>query len=179
MNNIFDIVGGNVTLSNWALAIPAFKKIWESNKDKDYAKKVISYIVFMNHPSSPYVESMYEEDRKKKLIDEIFNGKWSPTENDIYAEKMYIDFMDTLPLKMLRGIRVGLEHSSKYLLSMEYENMTMKTVNEILDMSSKVDKSIKSIDSLEKRVKKDELDNSRVRGGNEIGIFEIPKKNYG
>lgn len=176
MNNMFDIVGGKVSISGWALAIPAFKKLWEFNKDKEYASRVISYIVFMHHPSSPYVDSMYEDDRREKLTREIFGGKWEPREIDLEAEKSYVEFLDTLSLKLLRGVRAGLEHSSKYLSSMKYENMDMRTVKEILDIASKVDKSIKSIDSLERQVRKDELDNSKVRGGNEIGWFELPRK---
>lgn len=176
MSNLFDIIGGKVVISNSALAIPAFKDVWEKSKDKEHASKVISYIVFMHNPSSPYVDSIYEEDRKEKLMKELFGGDYSLTEVERYAESSYIEFLDTLSLKLLRGVRAGLEQSSKYLTNMEYESMDMRRVKEILDIASKVDKSIKSIDSLERQVKKDELNNTKVRGGSEIGWFELPRK---
>ncbi len=176
MNDLFDIVGGRVVISNAALSIPPIKKVWDSNKDKDVAYSEISYIVLKNHPRSPYVISMYYEDRDKKLRRELFDDKWSPSEELLIAEKEYIELSDTLSLKLLRGLRKGLENASKYLLGLVSDNMDMRMVKDILDNASKADKAIKAIDSLERQVIKDELNSSTVRGGSEIGHFEIPGK---
>lgn len=51
-----DIIGGKVVIHPDMLAIPIFRELWESDKDdKEYATKVISYIVLNNKWDSPYV----------------------------------------------------------------------------------------------------------------------------
>ena len=65
---LFDIIAGSVTIHEDALAIPAFRKVWESDKDKKHATDVLSYIVLQNKWNSPYVTSiMDEEERAKRL----------------------------------------------------------------------------------------------------------------
>lgn len=174
---LFDIVGGKVAIHTDALGIPCFRAIWDSHKDKKVASDIISYIVLNNHPDSPYVTSLYEADRLKKLNDELFDGKLEKDEQFEYAEKSYIEFLDTLPLKLLRGLRRSLESISKYLDTAKSDTMDMRMVKDILSAAAMTDKAIKSINTLEKQVRKDELESSTVRGGSEIGHFEIPKSN--
>lgn len=171
----FDIVGGKVVIHTDALGIPCFRELWDSNKNKDLAKNIISYIVLNNHPDSPYVTSMYESDRLDRLNKELFDGKLEKNDKFEYAEKCYIEFLDTLPLKLLRGLRRSLESISKYLDESNSDGMDMRKVKDILMAASMTDKAIKSIDTLEKQVRRDELESTTVRGGSEIGHFEIPK----
>lgn len=73
---LFDIQGGKVIIHSDALGIPCFKKVWDADKaDKEYATKVISYIVLMNKWNSPYVQSMEAETREPKLKKEIFGDE--------------------------------------------------------------------------------------------------------
>lgn len=174
MNKIGDIVGGKVVLSADTLLIPCFKKIWESTEDKAYAHNQIAYIIFKHYYDSPYA-SIYMEDRERILRKELFAEDWEPSDLVKEAEEMYLEFTDTLNLKLLRAFRRKLEVISKYLDEpMEY--MDMKLVKEILASAGMIDKTVKAIDSLEKQVRKEELESSSVRGGSEIGHFEIPKK---
>ena len=73
---LFDIVAGKCVIHPDALAIPAFKKIWDADKaDKELATKYISYIVFKNKYDSPYVKSMNASDIEPRLKKEIFNDE--------------------------------------------------------------------------------------------------------
>lgn len=174
MNKIADIIGGKVVLSADTLLIPCFKRIWESTEDKAYAHNQIAYIIFKHYHDSPY-SSLYVEDRERILRKELFTEDWEPNELVKWAEEMYLEFTDTLNLKLLRAFRRKLEVISKYLDEpMEY--MDMKLVKEILASASMIDKTVKAIDSLEKQVRREELESSTVRGGSEIGHFELPKK---
>lgn len=174
MNKIADIIGGKVVLSADTLLIPCFKRIWESTEDKAYAHNQIAYIIFKHYHDSPY-SSLYVEDRERILRKELFTEDWEPNELVKWAEEMYLEFTDTLNLKLLRAFRRKLEVISKYLDEpMEY--MDMKLVKEILASASMIDKTVKAIDSLEKQVRREELESNTVRGGSEIGHFELPKK---
>ena len=70
---LFDIVGGKVVIHPDALGIPCFRNIWDNNKDKDYVRNIISYIVLKNKYDSPYVQSMDADEAEKKLKTELFH----------------------------------------------------------------------------------------------------------
>lgn len=173
---LFDIIGGKIVIHEDALGIPCFKTIWEKNKDKRLATNIISYIILNNNPNSPYVISMPREARETKLRKELLNEDTPYDEDFEYAEKSYIEFTDTLILKMLRGIRTNIEYMSESLNTVSKDGMTMKDMKDLLDLAAKAEKAIKSIYSLEKQVRKEELETSTVRGGSEIGRFELPNK---
>lgn len=173
---LFDIVGSKIVIHEDALGIPCFKTIWEKNKDKRVATNIISYIILNNHPNSPYVLSMSRQARETKLKQELLSDDIQYDDDFKYAEDMYIEFTDTLILKMLRGIRSNIEYMSDNLNSMNKDGMTMRDMKDLLDLASKAEKAVKSIYSLEKQVRKEELETSAVRGGSEIGRFELPNR---
>ena len=173
---LFDIVGSKIVIHEDALGIPCFRTIWEKNKDKSVATNIISYIILNNHPNSPYVISMPKSIRSERLRKELLNDSIVYDEDFEYAENTYIEFTDTLILKMLRGIRANIEFRSESLQTMPKEEMTMRDMKDLLDLAAKAEKAVKSIYSLEKQVRKEELETSTVRGGSEIGRFELPSK---
>ena len=158
------------------MTIPSFNDIWDKFEDKSIATNIIKYIVLNNHHDSPYVKSMPADIRKKKLVDKLFNGDYSLVEEAKEAEKLYIEFTDTLSLKMLRGLRLNIELMTKSLDKATNEDMSFRDMKELLDLASKAEKAIKSIKNLEDQVKKDELDTSTVRGGGKVGYYEVPRK---
>ena len=173
-NKLADIVGGKVVLHQDTLEIPSFKKIWNSNKDKELATKYIDYIFFKHHPDSPYVISMPLEYRDKKLRTELFSESWEPTEDVLYAEKMYLEFLNTLLLQLLTGSRSTIGAISTYLNEIVSSALDMRTVKEAMAAIGQLEKAIHSMTSLEKQVRKEEIESTRVQGGSEIGHFEIP-----
>lgn len=172
----FDVNGNDVAIHADALAIPCFNRIWTQSKDKAIASSMIKYIVLNNHPDSPYVTSMSKEDRERKLKDELLPDINIDTEDMKYAEATYIEFLNTLPLQMLSGLRVNLEMIGKTLNSMRGRELSIRDMKDIFDLAGKAESAIKSISSLEKRVRKDEMESSKIRGGSEIGRFELPNK---
>ena len=85
---LFDILAGSVTIHEDALAIPAFRKVWELNKDKKHATDILSYIVLQNKWNSPYVTSIIDEnERAKRLKQQFFNdSNYSLTIEEKLAE---------------------------------------------------------------------------------------------
>jgi hypothetical protein len=158
------------------LGIPCFKTIWETYEDKTYATNLISYIVLKHHYSSPYVDSIGDIDyRDSKLRKELFKEDWIPTEDVLYAEKTFLEFNNTLLVQLLEACRHSVYIISSYLKEMLTSNMDMKTVKEAMQAMASLDKTVKSLDSLAKQVKREDMESSTVRGGSEIGHFEIPK----
>lgn len=172
---LFDLVGSKVVIHNDTLGIPCFKRLWESTSDKMYATNLISYIVLKNYHDSPYVKSMQLSVREATLRKELFDAGWEPTEDVVEAEASYIEFCDTLNLKLLRSFRNKLDSISDFLEEPSH-GMDMKMVKDILSAAAMLDKTIRSIDSLEKQVRKEEIESVTARGGSEIGHYEIPIK---
>ena len=174
---LFDIIGGKVSIHSDMLGIPCFKALWEGYEDKGYSNNLISYIIFKHHYSSPYVESIGDEVyRESKIRKELFPEGWKPTEDVIYAEKTYLEFSNTLLVQLLDSSRHAVHIISSYLKDMMVSNMDMRTVKEAMAAMGSLDKTIKSLDSLARQVRREDMETSRTQGGAEIGHFEIPKK---
>jgi hypothetical protein len=175
-NKLFDIIAGKVVIHTDMLGIPAFKVLWNKYDDKDYANSIISYIVLKHHYSSPYVESIGDmEYRDGKLRSELFEEGWEPTDDILYAESTFLEFSNTLLVQLLEACRHSVYVISSYLKEMMTSNMDMKTVKEAMQAMASLDKTVKSLDSLAKQVKREDMESTSVRGGSEIGHFEIPK----
>lgn len=173
----FDLVANKVVIHSDALAIPAFSALWESNDDKSLVTNYIKYIVLNNHPLSKYVERYDADERKTKLMNELFGGAIEFTAEFKIAEDTFIDFLDTLPVRMLRGIRNNLESMASSLDKTKHNSdMSFRDMKDLLELSSKAEKAIRAIKDLEDEVRKDELDSSTVRGGGKIGYYEIPRQ---
>lgn len=173
--NYFDIIGGDVVIHADALAIPCFNDIWK-NHEKDIATRIIKYIVLNNHPKSPYVVSMSKEKRAEKLKERLLDGIDISDKYLVAAETEYNEFTNTLSLQMLSGIRMGLEDMSASLIARKRSGeMSFRDMNDLLNMASRAEKAIKSIQDLEQKVNAEELGSSRVKGGNKVGYYELPK----
>lgn len=89
---LFDIVGGKVVIHPDALGIPCFRNIWDNNKDKDYVRNIISYIVLKNKYDSPYVQSMDADEAERKLKMELFHDpEYKLTAEELSCEQDYKD----------------------------------------------------------------------------------------
>jgi hypothetical protein len=173
---LFDIVSGKVLIHNDALGIPAFKTIWDTNKDKDLATKYISYIVLKNKYDSPYVQSMDAADIEPRLKKELFGNSQEKLPVEVLeAEKAYNAFNYTLTLQLLTNARKKLESISKYYAESLEDMLDEKKVKEILAGMGSLGNTIKSLDLLEASVRAGELNNSKIRGGGELNPFEIAK----
>lgn len=174
---LFDIVGGKVVIHNDALGIPCFRRIWDKYKNKDIANNIISYVVLNNKPDSPYVESIGDtKARAEKLMRELHIDETYDNDEILLAEEEYRSFINTLLVQLLSASRHSVSVINSYLNGLELGTMDMKNVKEALSAIGSLDKVVRSINSLEKQVRKEELESSTVRGGSEIGHFEIPKK---
>ena len=173
---LFDIIGGKVTIHEEALAIPAFKRIWESdNKDKQHAISAISYIVFKNKWDSPYVLSFTGSDLETKLKKEFFGDEnYKLTEDEELAEKSFIQLQYTRTLQMLDNMRLKLDTFSKYYKDSLDEELDEKKIEKYLSGFGKVKDTYLTLDFLEKAVKAGEMDTTKVKGDAKINLFELP-----
>lgn len=172
-----DIIGGKVTIHPDMLIIPCFKKLWENDKsDKDYATRVISYIVLKNKWDSPYVQSMDADTREAKLKLEYFGkSNYQLTLEEQLCEDQYKEFCHTRTLQMLDNMRLKLDSISNYYKESLDDTLDEKKIKDLLAGMTSVGNVLKSIDTLENMVKAEELVTNKVRGDAKVNPYELTK----
>lgn len=171
---LFDIVGGSVSIHADFLALPPMKKYWESTKDKQHANNVLSFIILCDYWDSPYVKSMNDDIREGKLKEEIFKNKdYQLTPEEQVCRDEYARLLDTRNLKMLKAMRNKIDTVSAYYEDSIGEELDEKRIKDLLAGMEKVKAVFQTVDFLEKAVKAEELDNTKIRGNAQLNPYEL------
>ena len=171
---LFDIVGGKCVIHADFLALPPMKRYWESNKDKQHANDVLSFIILCDYWDSPYVKSMNDDIRETKLKEEIFKNKdYKLTVDEQVCRDEYAKLLDTRNLKMLNAMRKKIDTVSAYYEESIGEELDEKRIKDLLAGMEKVKAVFQTVDFLEKAVKAEELDNSKIRGNAQLNPYEL------
>jgi hypothetical protein len=177
---LFDIVGGNVIMNPTILWIPEFKAIWDRDKSKHkgQAVKEISYIVFLYSFKSPYL-AYSERDRKVKILRDYFGEtEWEPDEIVTKAIKRYNELQETATTRLLNASLRLCDKVTEYFDSIDLNEKDrmgkpVYALNEVVKNMKDVGPVVKSLESLKEQVLKEQMDKSIIRGGTDIGLFEI------
>lgn len=177
---LFDIVGGNVIMNPTILWIPEFKVLWDRDKTKNKgsAVKEISYIVFLYSFKSPYL-AYSEKDRKIKILQDYFAGaEWEPDEAVKAAIKRYNDLQETATTRLLNASLRLCDKVTEYFDSIDFNEKDkmgkpIHSLTDVVKNMKDVGPVVKSLESLKDQVLREQMDKSIIRGGTDIGLFEI------
>ncbi len=172
--------------------IKEFKVIWTRDKDRNErnAFNEFAYIYHMNDYKSPY--SIYsEKEREGRILKELgFEASFKPDKDLVSACKKYVKLQQTPTIKSLTAIKEGLLSSAQVINSLriridqaleqdeqdddEAPDITsiVRSVTQLLDLSEKIPKAIDTITSLEGKVKSEQSNDTRIKGGGTKGMFE-------
>ena len=171
---LFDIVGGKVSIHADFLAIPPMRRYWESTEDKQHANNVLSFIILCDYWDSPYVKSMNDDIREIKLKEELFKDKnYTLTLDEQLCRDEYANLLETRNLKMLNAMRNKIDTVSSYYEESIGEELDEKRIKDLLAGMEKVKAVFQTVDFLEKAVKAEELDNTKIRGNAQLNPYEI------
>src|SRR4030042_3662644 len=169
MAQIFDIVGGEVTLSPEGLAIPVFKKIWDNDKskDKETALNEIKYVVFLVDPiKSPYKD--IDELMKESIIraDIFKDSGWVPSEDVTNAIEKYTELKYTTTLKVLKAAKTAVEQLAHYFSEVDFKlkdtlGRPIYDINDLATNLGRVGTIVKSLNILEDAAKKETSEGTR------------------
>jgi hypothetical protein len=168
---LFDFKDYKVVISPDAVAIPAFKTIWERDKTKEKHKATqeLSYIYFVNDFKSPY--SIYpEEDRRAKVLsDFIKNPDWVMDAELKIAEEEYNEFQKTYSMRFLESARGLADKLTAYFDEVDFHatdergKPTYSATDAVRNLKE-VGNVIESLDKVEEKVKKEIDSQTKVRG---------------
>lgn len=177
---LFDIVDGKVVLTIKELILPPFRKIYEADKTKDKVDAInkITYIIFMYKWNSPYAAYLDSDIRNKYICKDIFNDEnWKPDILTKDAIERFLAFTNTLSIQYLQNNIDSIKKVMDFNTRVNWDELdkTGKLLYSVKDLQSNIEKAgntIKSLQTLIEQVRREELESSRTRGGNEINNYE-------
>ena len=157
--------------------VPEFKKLWvkDKSKDKKTALDEISFVVFLcdNSDKNPYKN--YSESDRESILLKDFNVKERDTDINAAVEK-YKKLNVTRYERAVKAALQSLDKIERYYNYIDTLPIEEFDVNEVLGSTEKLGKAIKSLRELEKQLEADRQEGGKVRGGNTVGEYEIPRK---
>lgn len=183
---VFDIVDNRVVLNPQSLNIPEFKAIWDRDKSKQKgnATKEISYIVYRYDESldNPY-RAYKEDDREQAILRDFIGTDWKPDELVLKAIDKFVELKQTTNSRLLRSAKKAADKLSEYFDSVDFnvKDKQGKPVFSSRDLASNLKEVagiVKSLNMLEDMVRKEQMESSNIRGGGDIGLYEIPREDF-
>ncbi|MCT4631294.1 MAG: hypothetical protein N4A76_00990 [Firmicutes bacterium] len=179
---LFQLKDNVVTFHPQALTLKPFKALWDRDrsKTKKNAIEELSFVYFVMDWKSEFADILDFKTRAeevRKIV--ISKEKWELDDKVREACEFYDRLQQTLSMKLLAAARVGIEKIESFLHNVDIEerdrngklihNPTsiQKTINEM-------GQTVSGLKKLEDIVKKEQAEDSRIRGGGEVGMFEDP-----
>lgn len=176
INDLFEMgpIGSDLALSATVLAFPPFQRVLSGKEDRTTAIKEVKYILWANHWGSPY--NVISPDKREQHIKRDLFGdpEYTLSEEAAIAEQEYInEYQTSEVLEMLKSARKGIWYTNRAFEALSLADQTVDP-GKVQTWTKQLGDMYKSLDVLEKAAKSTIDLGSKVRGGNEIGAYEIP-----
>lgn len=170
---MFDIKGNKITLSTEDLAIPPFKDHYNNASDKTLALKEIEYVIWLYKWNTPY-EAYPEKERSQRVAKDLFKDEtYQPSPEVIELGKRFIEFQETPGTRLLNASKSAAEGLTEALNAYSQEAMDIDVAIKITRILKDVGNIVKSLDMTMKQAKAEQMEAGRVKGGGQIGLYEI------
>lgn len=163
-----------------ALAIKEFSDIWklDYNAKKEKAIRELSYIYFSCDYNSVY--KSYAPAKREKQIKLDLDLR-IVSSNVIAGVKKYNSLQSTPSLRILNS---GLRTTEEVIKYLSKVNLTKRDdkgkplydVEDVMKYLAKIAVVVETLEKLKEKVKLEEQDDTRIRGGGTTGAFEDPEK---
>ncbi len=168
---LFDIEAGKIILNPNSLYVPEFRKIWDRDKTvgKHKAMDEIAYVTFLcsynsKNPYNAYSHVIKETKVRKDTIDR------EPDKLIKDAILRYRELQKTASSKLVENAIKAADVLADYFGGVKKED-----AGEIIRNMERLGGVVKTLESLKNQLRKEQLEAASVRGGAEIGPYEIPK----
>lgn len=156
---LFKYESYKVTISEEALLLKPFKKIWNRDRSisKDKALSELAYIYFMCDPRSDYQYIVDPAERTTAIIEgEGFKEDWTPDVLITEAMAFYGSFKSTSAL-LLEDTRIAVNKVREFLRDVDLSAVDDKgkplyTINSITSTIKMIPQLIKDLDEAEKAI---------------------------
>ncbi len=174
-NKIFDVVDNKLIIKPEALCISPFDEIWNSDKsqNKKVANEKIKFIWFYSDSDSPYRKNYSEEIRGKHIVNDVLKDKsYEITTDMINGCTKYIELYTRAEERLVDGAEVAIYQMDKYYRSVDFTKLGENDIKRVSDSIVSLPKLVQAIKDARKAAQSEENNNTRIRGGASIGLFE-------
>lgn len=161
--------------------VKEFKRILTRDRDrkKRNAFKELAFVYLYIDHRSPFFNE--PADRKMDLIKRELNmdPSWEPDGDVMDAVARYELLTETPVIRLLKKARRTIEKMEDYFDEVDFTernektNMLVFTPREVLNAIAEIADAHAGLDKLEEMIRKDQTSRQRVKGGGEIGEFEV------
>lgn len=118
---------------------------------------------------SPY-RDYSETDREEKVLKDCFpeDPEWVPDKQVQKAIDRFKEMQETANSRLLKAAKMAADKLTEY-----FRDVDSGAATEIVRNLKELGTVVKSLDMLEKQVQKEQLEKNTVRGGQDIGLFEM------
>lgn len=179
MIKLFKYESYRITISEEALLLKPFRKIWnrDRSQSKEKALLELGFIYFFADPRSDY---QYDTDESVRM-ESIKKGEglpedWKPDSVVLDAIEFYKSFKPVSAL-LLEDTRVAINKLRQLLRDIDLAKLDDKgkpvyTLNTITATIKQIPSLVKDLDEAERAISKDILQNNKVRGAQEKAMYE-------
>ena len=173
---LFKYEGYKIVISEEALTLKPFKKLWDRDKSNDKGKALmeLSFIYFFCDPRSDYQYLVDEEERLEAIKEgEGMSPKWKPDKLVQEAMNFYNSFKTTSALlledtrTMVEGYRAKLREITK-----DMSDLDIKEIKDLGTIIKQIPSLVKDLDEAEKALAAEMKSTGKMRGSGEKTIFE-------
>ena len=176
---LFKYEGYKITISEEALALIPFKKIWTRDRsaNKNRAISELGFIYFMADPRSDYQYIIDEESRKTSIKEgEGLPSDWEPDNLVLEAMEFYKTFKPASAL-LLEDTRVAVDKLRTLLREIDLGAVDDKgkpiyTLNTITATIKQIPNLVKDLNDAEAAITKEIAQSNKVRGAQEKAMYE-------
>lgn len=179
MIKLFKFEGYKITISEEALCLKPFKKIWNRDRtqNKERAILELGYVYFMADPRSDYQYESDDESRSEAIKKgEGLSEDWKPDKLILEAIEFYKTFKPVSAL-LLEDTRYAINKLRTLLREIDLNKTDDKgkpiyTLNTITATIKQIPSLVKDLDEAERAISKEILQNNKVRGAQEKSMYE-------
>ena len=176
---LFKYEGYKITISEEALLLEPFKKIWDRDKSEDKYKALqeLGFIYFFTDIRSSYQYLVDEEERIKAIKEgEGMPKNWRPDKLVLAGIKFYKSFKTTSQL-LLEDTRYAVDKLRKLLKEIDLNAVDDKgkpiyTLNTITATIKQVPSLVRDLDEAERTIAAEIAQNDKVRGAQTKSMYE-------
>lgn len=174
---LFELVKNNVQVHPAAYMLGPLKPILKQ-RSKDKVKKELAYVYFFADFKSDFADILDDKERSAEIkhILELPND-WEPSEDVLNAVEFYKDRQSTSSMHLLETALQFTKKLKKFydevdLNERDEKGKPIHNVRALQQSASELSEMTDNLKSLREAVSKEVEEQSRVRGGGQIGYFE-------
>ena len=176
---LFRYEGYNLTISEEALLLKPFRKIWDRDKSETKSKALqeLGFIYFMEDSRSDYQTYIDRDERMEQIkLGEGIKQTWKPDNVVLDAMEFYASFKSDGVL-LLEDLRIMVNNLRQYLKEIDLRAVDDRgkpiyNIDSYTKTVADLNKLIKSIDETERNINAELINSEKVRGSAEKSMFE-------